>query len=337
MLKDIKIDNNSDIPKYKQLADAIIQYIDFDKPNLNEKLPSVHNFAKELDVSRETVFRALNIVSEKGIIKSTNRKGYFIQKTNIQIDYRVFFMLDKMTSFKEEIYDTLRKELGGKSEIEIYFHHNNKKVFKSLIEQNINSYSHFVISTFFDEDVSEILNLIPEGKLIIIDQKEPNIKIKHSQIFQDFENDIYEMLSEAQERISVYNRICLVAPSTAPHRNAILKGFDKFCKEKDTTNFVLEHNKLQTVQNGVVYILIGFKNDDLVKIIKYCREQNYQLGKEIGVISYNETQLKEILEGGITVISTDFKQMGTRVAQVIKNNEQVIERNPSRIIVRNSL
>ncbi len=74
-----------------------------------------------------------------------------------------------------------------------------------------------------------------------------------------------------------------------------------------------------------------------MKIIKFCRKNNYTLGDEIGVISYNETQLKEILEGGITVISTDFFKMGQRTAEIINNNETIIEVNPSEIIVRNSI
>ena len=47
--------------------------------------------------------------------------------------------------------------------------------------------------------------------------------------------------------------------------------------------------------------------------------------------------LKEIVEGGITTISTDFKKMGNRLAQMIINNEKLKIENPNALILRESL
>jgi DNA-binding transcriptional regulator YhcF (GntR family) len=337
MLEHLLIDHQSKTPKYKQLVDTLIDYITSGDAQINDRIPSVKNISDKLGLSRETVFKALNILSEKGIITSSNRKGYFITKTNTSIQYRVFFMLDKMTSFKERIYDGLRFNLDKHSEVDIFFHHGNKKVFKSLILENLNSYTHFVISTFFSEGVSDILNLIPEGKLIIIDQKEQGVLVQHSQIFQDFENDIFESLSKVSGKIEKYEEICLVAHSTAPHRESVIKGFERYCTVFGVKNSTIDHNEIDEIKVGNLYILISEKNDDLVNIIKFCRKYNYNLGKEIGVISYNETQLKEVLEGGITVISTDFFKMGQRAAELINNHETVVEVNPSEIIIRDSI
>lgn len=41
------------------------------------------------------------------------------------------------------------------------------------------------------------------------------------------------------------------------------------------------------------------------------------MGKDVGVISYNETSLKKIILNGITTISTDFEMMGRKAAQLI--------------------
>lgn len=337
MIQYFHIKENSQVPKYKQLADSIIAHISSGKVGIDTKLPSVKALSSELSLSRETVFKGLNLVSEKGIITSKNRKGYYVTKTNTNIDFRVFFMLDKITSFKEKIYDGLRFNLEKNSEVDIFFHHSNKKVFKSIIIENLNSYTHFVISTFFKEDITDVLNLIPENKLIIIDKYEPNIKKAHSQIFQDFSQDIYNSLCSAHSIISKYSELCLVAPKSAPHRTYVLKGFNQYSNKNKTKCSVIEFAKRNTLKSDTAYLLIGIKNDDLVEIIKFCKENNYTLGNEVGVISYNDTQLKEVLEGGITVISTDFKQMGRRVAAVIKNNEKVIEANSSKLILRKSL
>ena len=67
------------------------------------------------------------------------------------------------------------------------------------------------------------------------------------------------------------------------------------------------------------------------------KNQNFILGQDIGIISYNDTLLKEIVEGGITTISTDFNEMGKRLAEMILNKEQVKIENPNKLIIRNSI
>lgn len=72
-------------------------------------------------------------------------------------------------------------------------------------------------------------------------------------------------------------------------------------------------------------------------IIKLCREKNWKLGKDIGLISYNDTAVKEVLEEGITVISTDFRKMGEEAANAILNEKPVTLRDPAKVIIRKSL
>ena len=66
----------------------------------------------------------------------------------------------------------------------------------------------------------------------------------------------------------------------------------------------------------------------LLRIIKKMKSQNMTLVNDIGVISYNDTLLKEIVEGGITTITTDFNEMGKRLAKMILNKEQDKVENP---------
>jgi DNA-binding LacI/PurR family transcriptional regulator len=67
------------------------------------------------------------------------------------------------------------------------------------------------------------------------------------------------------------------------------------------------------------------------------KNQEFILAKDIGVISYNDTLLKEIVEGGITTISTDFEMMGQRLAQMIIDKDHQKIENPNQLIIRNSL
>ncbi len=42
----------------------------------------------------------------------------------------------------------------------------------------------------------------------------------------------------------------------------------------------------------------------------------WKMGKDIGLISYDETPVKEIMLGGVTVIFTDLKKWANRVQVV---------------------
>jgi DNA-binding LacI/PurR family transcriptional regulator len=82
-------------------------------------------------------------------------------------------------------------------------------------------------------------------------------------------------------------------------------------------------------------LFITIEESDLVNLVKQIRDNELVLGKEIGVISYNDTPLKELL--GITVISTDFKVMGETVARMILNGEKGKVKVPFNFIDRNSI
>jgi len=65
--------------------------------------------------------------------------------------------------------------------------------------------------------------------------------------------------------------------------------------------------------------------------------KNLKLGVDLGIISYNETPLKKVVENGITTISTDFDAMGRLLATMILDNNKSQIENKSNLIIRHSL
>jgi DNA-binding LacI/PurR family transcriptional regulator len=61
------------------------------------------------------------------------------------------------------------------------------------------------------------------------------------------------------------------------------------------------------------------------------------VGKQVGVISYNETPLKKIILNGITTISSDFTMMGKQTARLILEGSTQHVEIPFRLILRPSL
>jgi DNA-binding LacI/PurR family transcriptional regulator len=76
---------------------------------------------------------------------------------------------------------------------------------------------------------------------------------------------------------------------------------------------------------------------DLVEIVKKAAARNLKLGKHLGMITYNDTPFKEILAGGISVLSTDFHKMGEAIAEMVQNHTRKKIKNPFKLILRNSI
>ena len=336
-LFDFDIEKHPSRPKYLQLADGLLADIETGKLKLNQPLPSVNKLSKELSISRETVFKALNFLSERGVIKSANRQGYFVINTDVKRKARIFFLLDKFTTFKEKMYLSFQKAIGDQGDVEIFFHHHNLSVFRSLIIDNLPHYTHFVVLTFLREDVKDILNLIPANKRLIIDSYEPNLNGDYPMIYQDFSRDIYNAMEKAGDRLKKYKRLILVAPGTLFHSALVVQGFQKFARDSGFPTKVVQNVNGDDFHVGDVYLTLSGYDQELVEVIKLSRSKAYTIGKDIGIISYNDTPVKEVLEGGITVINTSWEYMGSKAAEMLLNQETKTIANPTQLIFRNSL
>jgi DNA-binding LacI/PurR family transcriptional regulator len=89
------------------------------------------------------------------------------------------------------------------------------------------------------------------------------------------------------------------------------------------------------VEKGQAYITV--MEDDLISLLDRIRVQGLRLGKDIGILSYNETPIKRLLFDGISTISTDFEALGRKAAELVLTNERNKFENPFVYIPRASL
>lgn len=66
-------------------------------------------------------------------------------------------------------------------------------------------------------------------------------------------------------------------------------------------------------------------------------DKGYTLGREIGLISYNDEPVNEFICGGLTCISSDFRQMGASAAKMINEHNMSSVHNPFSLVTRASL
>jgi DNA-binding transcriptional regulator YhcF (GntR family) len=339
-MKPLHIDTNSKVPVYLQIVDSIMAAVRDGDLRRDEQIPSINEFSEQYLLSRGTVEKAYKELRDKKVILSVKGKGYFIYRTDINMPLRVLLLFNKISNYKKQLYNAFVKTLGEGVFVDLHIHHSNVQLFDSLISNNLGDYDHYVIMPHFyeqPEKVLQIIRQIPESQLLLLDKDLPEITGKHAAVYQNFEKDIYEALYEALPSLKKYNSLVFVNPSSiVPYPPEIRKGFQYFCRMNDFDFSVMEGIELNTpVKAGQAYIVI--EETDLVNLVKICRQNNLAIGKEVGIVSYNETPLKEILLDGITVISTDHEQMGITAARMIQEKSTERVKNPFKLILRRSL
>ena len=243
-----------------------------------------------------------------------------------------------MTPYKEILYDNLIANLGEGVQINIFFHHHNLKVFENLLLNNLGQYNFYVVMPHFIEDVTKIIQNIPKEKLLILDIDTPKLSNDYAILYQDFEKNIYQGLLEAILLIKRYQTLTLVLSSKNFQFTpiGIINGFEKFCKENKISYEIISNlEEEEHLQKDHAYLV--FRENDLVRFINWSSKKSWKLGEDIGLISYDDTPIKEILADGISVISNDFALMGRRAAEMILSREKGRFVNKSRFIERKSL
>jgi DNA-binding transcriptional regulator YhcF (GntR family) len=329
----IKVKDKIGVPKYKQIVSSIETAITSGIIQKGDQLPSINKIKNSHSLSRDTVLTAFNELKNRGIIRSVVGKGYYVSSEDVNVEQKIFLLFDELNPFKEDLYNSFLESLGENIQVDIYFHHFNETIFSKLIHDNIGAYNFYVIMPANLKDTSSVIKKLPNDKVYILDQIHEDL-LNYPSVYQNFKEDIFNSLSKALSLISKYEKLVLVF-SKEKQPQGMLEGFTIFCDTHNLNFEVINSLKERGLTKGELYVIPEDKN--LLRIIKLMKSYNFKLAQDIGVISYNDTLLKEIVAGGITTISTDFNAMGKSLAEMILNRERKKIANPNNLIIRNSL
>jgi DNA-binding transcriptional regulator YhcF (GntR family) len=334
----IYFDEYSITPKYLQLTDCILKAIEEGKIGKDYLLPSINDLSYELEIGRNTAEKAYNHLKKKGIVGSVPGKGFFIMQSEFKQTIKVCLIFNKLSAHKKIIYDSIADALIKHGSIDLYIYNNDFNFFKKLLQSKGEGYTHYVVIPHFlegAENAYKIIDTIDKDKLILLDKFLEGVTGEFGAVYENFEKDIYNALREALPRLSSYHTIKLIFPGESYYPKEIVKGFQTFCDEYAFSHKIVNQINQEPIEGGEVYI--NLMEDDLVKLIEKIMEKRLVVGRDVGVISYNETPLKKIILNGITTISTDFKMMGEQAAQLILSKSKEHIEIPFRLTLRPSL
>jgi DNA-binding transcriptional regulator YhcF (GntR family) len=328
-----KIDETSSVPKYRQLINYLIEGIENGTFKKGDKIPSLNKIGILNKMSRDTVLMAFNELKTRGVITSIPGKGYFILTCQVEISQRIFVLFDELNSFKEDIYNSFLQHVEEYTDVDIYFHHFNFKIFSDLIKNAAGNYTSYIIMPATFDNTADIISILPSNKVYILDRLKNDLS-GYPAIYQDFKQDLFEALSKNEDSINKYSHFVLINPGgKEPYER--VEGFVEFCNSTRRSFTITDRIKANLIIGGTCFLVISDR--DLVELIKNATLKSLKLGKDIGIISFNETMLKEVVAGGISTISTNFLQMGITLAQMIKSKNKESVRNPWMFIKRFSI
>ena len=318
VIKHINVDEYSSTPKYIQLANSVLGAIEAGKIGKDQRLPSINEISFELEISRDTAEKGYRYLKKIGVLGSVPGKGYYIINSDFRQTLKIVLLFNKLSYHKKIIYDAFINAIGDNVAVDFYIYNNNFSLFKKLLNSKEKNYSHFVIIPHFlegGENAHEIINTIPKEKLVILDKKLSGIEGEYAAAYQNFEKDIYDALDQAREQLSKYHTIKIIFPERSYFPSGIVRGFYRFCQQYAFTHKVVSNIAEEPINPGEVFI--NLMEDDLVILIERILSLKLNIGKDVGVISYNETPLKKFILNGITTISTDFNKLGELAAEMI--------------------
>ena len=318
------IDINGHTPIYKQLMTEIERLIDSGELKEGDCLPSMNELSAELNISKETVKKVYSILRERGLVESMHGKGFFVTSWRESRKLQIFMLFDKLSQYKQTLYDAFIQGIGDKAEVTLYIYNQDVETFEEFIDHTLGKYDYYLVTPHFSLDsvtqarALKALKRIPNRKLIILDIWPRSLQGHYGAVYQDMSNDIYDGLSGALKDLRKYDKLNVVTLPTSLYGSLIMAGVERFCTDNNIPVEFHYEISADMMQKGSVYLLLnGQLGIGLVETARMAKQQGLEIGKDIGIISYNDSYLSEIILGGLTTVSTDFEQMGYLAAEMV--------------------
>lgn len=114
------INSKSSMPKYRQIAQSVIDGIEKGILKKGQQLPSINELATANHIAKETITKAYTELREKGLIAARHGKGFYVAKTKAKVGLNIFVLFDTFNAYKEILYTAFKAALPGDTQFSIF-------------------------------------------------------------------------------------------------------------------------------------------------------------------------------------------------------------------------
>lgn len=317
------------IPIYKQIVDQIETSVMSGKLKPGDQLPSMKEFALMYDISKETVKKAYGILVRRGLLESSQGKGFFVRSKSAQMRKKVLLMVDNLSTFKQVFVNSFLEALGNKAEAHILVHNNDVDLFRYYLDQSLGKYDIYVIMPHFPRDEKAIKEIekqmlrIPSRQLILADMLIESLPGDFGAVYQDFYDGMTGSLKELLPDLRKYSRLDMFTLPNCLYGDVAELAVARFCDQNGYhTSF---HHELSPkyFRKNQVCLFYNHIDQVMLQLNEIAEKKGLVMGEDIKIICYNESPICTLLCGGITTISVDFRKMAQQCAEMVKSGKLV--------------
>lgn len=321
------IDSDSKDAIYRQLVSQVEQALHSGKLKAGEQIPSMNELAAQLNISRETVKKAYGILVKKGLIQPKQGKGFYTADVNASAHPRVLVLFDKFSVYKQILFNAFAERLAGAAEITILNHNQSIDLLEHYLDDNLDNFDFYLLAPHFplDEEtqkrVMKQLARLPYRKLIMLDRLQPDFPGQYGAVYQDFDNDIYDGLTEGMDAASLNRRLRVITLPMSLYGSHVVKGVKRFVTQNHVQAEFMT-SVPDSIERGDTFLLLNCQLDaGLVALAHKIQQAGLVIGQDVFIISYNEFDMNELVLGGLTTVSTDFREMGRLAADMVLTHQ----------------
>ena len=157
----------------------------------------------------------------------------------------------------------------------------------------------------------------------MVDHLQPGLNGNFGAVYQDFENDIFKGLSQGLENFNKVLKLRVITMPQSMYGPFVQKGVKRFT---DTYGIPVEFRTTipEDITKGDCFLLLNSQLDaGLVDLARKISHIGLTIGDDVHIISYNDVDMNELTLGGLTTVSTDFREMGRLVAEMILTHKMI--------------
>lgn len=319
----LRIELDSKVAVYKQLVNAITDAVKNGTLAGGDIVPSMNALSEELNISKETVKHAYGELTKRGILEAHQGKGFFVSDNVDKSTVSVLFLMDKFSVYKQEIVRGFHQEIASRTEDTILLFNQDVHVFEYFLNENLGKYDYYIVAPHFSlapavqAKVKKLLKRIPNRMLIMIDHWVSDIPGNYGAVYQDFENDVYDGLSQGLDRFEGRNELKVITLPTSLYGPVMERKVRQFCKENGLKVRFLNDAPAE-IEKGDVFLILNSQLDSgLIALVDNANAKGMKVGSDYFIISYNDSPIDKVVLNGLTTISTDFNLMGREAARMV--------------------
>lgn len=330
------------LPLYRRIAENLQRDILEGVYPPDKALPSLRAMAIKTGYSRETLVTAYRYLCRKGVLSSIPGKGYFVRAGFLSGKQSVLVLLDKFSPHQQSVMDALTDTLGDQADVTVLMHYQDLDRLSAQLDTHLERYDWYIVFPHFPleeaarQRAATLLRRIPAHKLIAVDRKAGFLPPECGVSYQSIEEDIPAAMKETVPEILSFGRMRYSSLSVSLYGNLVGRTIQSFC-ESNHIPFDTFKDMPDTIEKGDIFFVSGSRLDrKLLELIQAIQARSLTIGKDVGLICYNDFPLNKLILGGLTTLSTDFSFMGRAVAEMILSRQLSSVHCPCRLIRRNT-